>query len=198
MKFVAFERTQQGTGASRRLRNAGLTPGILYGGNAEPKMIQLDHNALYHALRREAFHSSILDMEIEGKTEKVLLRDYQTHAFKQLVMHVDFQRVDVNQPVTVKVPLHFLNEDVSPAVKQSGGAIHHALTEIEVTCLPANLPEFIEVDMSAAQVGQTIHLSGLKLPAGVTATGSDPTQAIATVTAPTAAAAGEEAAGEQQ
>ncbi|MCL1886758.1 MAG: 50S ribosomal protein L25/general stress protein Ctc [Betaproteobacteria bacterium] len=179
MKIVAFPRAEQGTGASRRLRTAGMTPGIIYGGTSEPMAIKLDHNALFHALRREAFHASILDMEIDGKTEKVLLRDYQMHAYKQLVMHVDFQRVDANQPIHVKVPLHFLNEETSPAVKQSGGIIHHAITELNISCLPAALPEFIEIDLAKLDVGQAIHLSDLKLPKGVSAVGNDAGMLIA-------------------
>ena len=194
MKIVAFPRTEQGSGASRRLRAAGLTPGIVYGGTSAPLNIKLDHNALYHALRREAFHSSILDMEIDGKAEKVLLRDFQMHAYKQLVMHVDFQRVDPNQKIHMKVPLHFKNEEASPAVKTGGGIIHHAITELDISCLPADLPEFIEVDMSAFATGQTLHLGDLKLPAGVTATESDTSKTIANATAPTVSADDEEEA----
>jgi len=185
MKVVAFPRAEQGTGASRRLRAAGMTPGIIYGGTSEPMAIKLDHNALFHALRREAFHSSILDMEIDGKVEKVLLRDYQMHAYKSIVMHIDFQRVSADQPIHVKVPLHFLNEDTAVAVKQSGGAIHHAISELDITCLPGDLPEFIEVDLASLDVGQTIHLSDLKLPKGVSATSSDAGMVIATASAAT-------------
>jgi large subunit ribosomal protein L25 len=183
MKIIAFPRTEQGTGASRRLRTAGMTPGIIYGGTSEPLPIKLDHNALYHALRREAFHSSILDMEIDGKIEKVLLRDCQMHAYKQIVLHVDFQRVSADQPIHVKVPLHFVNEEVSPAIKQSGGIIHHAITELDISCLPGDLPEFIEVDLSALDVGQAIHLSDLKLPKGISAISHDVSMTIATASA---------------
>ena len=115
MKVIAYSRAEIGTGASRRLRAAGMAPGIVYGGNSEPVNIKLDHNALFYALKREAFHSSILDLEIDGKAEKVLLRDFQIHAYKPVVLHVDFQRVDPNQKITVKVPLRFINEDTSPA-----------------------------------------------------------------------------------
>lgn len=187
MKIVAFPRAEQGTGASRRLRAAGMIPGIIYGGTSEPMPIKLDHNALFHALRREAFHSSILDIEIDGKTEKVLLRDYQMHAYKQLVMHIDFQRVSANQPIHVKVPLHFLNEDTSVAVKQSGGVIHRTVMELDISCLPGDLPEFIEIDLANLDIGQTIHLSDLKLPKGVSAVSSDSGMAIATASAPSAA-----------
>lgn len=193
MKVVAFPRAEQGTGASRRLRKAGMTPGIIYGGTSEPMAIKLDHNALFHALRREAFHSSILDMEIEGKVEKVLLRDYQMHAYKQIVMHADFQRVSADQPIHVKVPLHFLNEDTSVAVKQSSGTIHHAISELDISCLPGDLPEFIEVDLANLDVGQTVHLSDLKLPKGVSAISSDGSMAIATASAPSAAPAADDA-----
>ena len=169
MEVIAFPRTEQGSGASRRLRRAGQTPGIIYGGTEAPVNIALDHNALYHALKKEAFHSSILDMKVDGKSQKVLLRDFQVHAYKQLVMHVDFQRVDANQKLHVKVPLHFVNAEISPVVKLSGGVISHVLNELDVSCLPKDLPEFIEVDLSGMADGASFHVSDLKLPAGVTA-----------------------------
>jgi large subunit ribosomal protein L25 len=169
MKVIAFARTEQGTGASRRLRKAGQTPGIIYGGTAAPVAITLDHNALYHALKKEAFHASILDLEVDGKTEKVLLRDFQVHAYKQLVLHADFQRVDPTQKIHVKVPLHFINADVSPAVKLASALISHITTDLEISCLPADLPEFISVDLANLEVGQSVHVSALTLPAGVTA-----------------------------
>jgi large subunit ribosomal protein L25 len=154
MKVVAFKRAQQGTGASRRLRKAGQTPAIIYGGSATPELIALDGNALFHALKKEAFHSSILDMEIEGQTQQVLLRDFQMHAFKQLVLHADFQRVDANQKIHKKVALHFVNAEVSPAVKLHAATISHVLNELDVSCLPNKLPEFIEVDLSKIDAGQ--------------------------------------------
>jgi large subunit ribosomal protein L25 len=168
MKVIAFPRSEQGSGASRRLRNAGQTPGIIYGGTASPVTIALDHNALFHALKKEAFHSSILDMEIEGKVEKVLLRDFQMHAYKQLVLHADFQRVDQNQKIHVKVPLHFVNAEVSPAVKLNSAVISHVMNELDITCLPGDLPEFVEVDLSKVEAGASVHLSDIKLPKGVT------------------------------
>ncbi|HEY5801148.1 MAG TPA: 50S ribosomal protein L25/general stress protein Ctc [Burkholderiaceae bacterium] len=190
MKVVAFKRDLQGTGASRRLRISGQTPGIVYGGTAAPMNIALDHNALYHALKKEAFHSSILDLEIDGKTEQVLLRDFQVHAYKQLVLHADFQRVDANQKIHTKVALHFVNADVSPAVKLSGAIISHVMNELDVSCLPAQLPEFITVDLTSMEAGASIHVNDLKLPAGVTAvTTANPTVAIATVPAGAAAEA---------
>jgi len=184
MKVVAFPRTEQGSGASRRLRNAGQTPGIVYGGTAAPLNIALDHNALFYALKKEAFHSSILDMEIEGKAEKVLLRDFQMHAYKPLVLHIDFQRVDANQKIHMKVPLHFINADIAPVVKLSGGVISHVLNELDISCLPKDLPEFIEVDLSTMQAGGSLHVSDLKLPAGVVATHAKENPTIATAAIP--------------
>jgi large subunit ribosomal protein L25 len=181
MKVVAFARNVQGTGASRRLRIAGQTPGIIYGGTEPAVNISLDHNALFHALKKEVFHSSILDMDVDGKVEKVLLRDFQMHAFKQLVLHADFQRVDANKKIHVKVPLHFINADISPAVKLSAAVISHVTVELDVECLPADLPEFIEVDLSKLEAGQSVHVSALKLPKGISAVvhGDDATIAIA-------------------
>jgi len=183
MKVIAFPRKEQGTGASRRLRNAGQTPAIVYGGTAAPLNIALDHNALYHALKKEAFHSSILDLEIDGKVEQVLLRDFQVHAYKQLVLHVDFQRVDASQKIHVKVPLHFVNADVSPAVKLSSGIISHVMTELDISCLPKDLPEFVSVDLSKLEVGHSIHLADLQLPNGVTAV-SQENLTVATASVP--------------
>ena len=163
MKFTAFERNLQGTGASRRLRITGKTPGIVYGAGQDPKNIELDHNALYHAMRKEAFHSSILEMELGGKVEKVLLRDYQKHPFKQLVLHVDFQRVDATTLIHKKVPLHFINEEQSEAVKIDKCIISHAVTELDIECLAEQLPEFLTVDLANAVKGQTIHVDDLVL-----------------------------------
>ena len=167
MKVVAFERSVQGTGASRRLRNSGKTPGIVYGSKDPALVIELDHNALFHALRKEAFHSSILDLEVGGKTQQVLLRDYQMHPFKPLVLHIDFQRVSATEKVHMRIPLHFINAEVSAAVKLQGALISHISTELEVSCLPADLPEFIEVDLSKIEVGHGIHAKDLALPKGV-------------------------------
>lgn len=167
MKFVAFERAKQGTGASRRLRITGRTPGIVFGGEAEATNIELDHNALWHALKKEAFHASILDMELDGKVQKVLLRDVQYHPFKQLVLHIDFQRVDAKTRIHKKVPLHFINADQSPAVKVDNCVISHVMTEIEVECLAMQLPEHIEVDLANIEKGQTIHARELTMPKNV-------------------------------
>ncbi|MFM6996063.1 MAG: 50S ribosomal protein L25/general stress protein Ctc [Limnohabitans sp.] len=185
MKFVAFERAKQGTGASRRLRNSGRTPAIVYGGSGQPLLIELDHNALWHALRKEAFHASILEMELAGQTSKVLLRDYQMHPFKPLVLHVDFQRVEANTMLNMKVPLHFSGEQESPAVKTDKCLVNHVVNEIEVACLPADLPEFISVDLSGLVNGQSLHLNDLKLPNGVKAiTHGKPNPVIVSVVAP--------------
>ena len=165
MKFVAFERTLQGTGASRRLRNTQKVPGIVYGAG-EPAKIELDHNALFFALKKEAFHSTVLEMDLKGKTEQVILRDYQMHAFRPIVMHVDFQRVDATTKITKKVPLHFVNEENSPAVKTDKCLVNHVVTELLVQCLAAQLPEFIEVDLSNLVKGTSLHVDDIKLPAG--------------------------------
>ena len=169
MKFVAFERAMQGTGASRRLRITGRTPGIVYGGSTEPKQIEVDHNALWHALKKEAFHATVLDMELDGTDHKVLLRDVQMHPFKQLVLHIDFQRVDATTKLHMKVPLHFSGDENSPAIKTDNCIANHVVTEIEVLCLPSDLPEFIAVDLSGLKKGSSLHLADLVLPKGVTA-----------------------------
>jgi len=167
IEVIAAKRELQGTGASRRLRHAGKVPGIVYGGNTAPVQIELDHNALYHALRKEAFHASVLTLNVDGAKESVLLRDSQWHPYKQQVLHVDFQRVDKTHKIHVKVPLHFLNADVAPGVKTGGGKVSHVMTEIDVTCLPGNLPEFIAVDMGSLELGHSIHVAELILPEGV-------------------------------
>ena len=169
MKFVAFERAKQGTGASRRLRITGKTPGIVYGGEGQPKLIELDHNALWHALKKEAFHSSILEMELAGQTSKVLLRDVQYHPFKQLVLHVDFQKVDATTKLHMKVPLHYVKAEESHAVKFEACVVNHVMAELDIACLPADLPEFIEVDLSGLKKGTSLHLDDITLPKGVTA-----------------------------
>jgi large subunit ribosomal protein L25 len=168
MKFVAFERAKQGTGASRRLRNTGKTPGIVYGGEGQPQLIELDHNALWHALKKETFHSTILEMDLGGNTSKVLLRDVQYHPFKPLVQHIDFQRVDAKTKLHMKVPFHYVNAEESQAVKFEHCVVNHVMSELDVSCLPGDLPEFIEVDLSGLKKGQSLHLSEIKLPKGVT------------------------------
>lgn len=194
MKVIAFKREVQGTGASRRLRISGQTPGIVYGGAEAPVIISLDHNALYHALKKEVFHSSILDLEIDGTTQQVLLRDFQMHAFKQLVLHADFQRIDANTKIQLKVALHFVNAEVSPAVKLHGATISHVANEIEVSCLPGSLPEFITVDLSNIDVGHSLHIADLVLPEGVTAVTHGAKLTIATASVPAGHVSAEAAA----
>ena len=166
-EVIANARQLQGTGASRRLRNAGKVPAVVYGADKPATSIELDHNALVQQLRKEAFHASILTLNLDGSKEQVLLRDVQSHPWKKLIIHVDFLRVDPNKSVHIKVPVHFLNGELAPGVKLTGGNITHILNEVEVTCLPKDLPEFIEVDLSSLAAGQTLHLSEVKLPEGV-------------------------------
>ena len=163
----ATQRDVQGSSASRRLRRAGRVPGILYGGTATPQSIEFDHNELYQALRKEAFHASVINMNIAGTKEMCLLRDVQMHAYKLQIKHVDFQRIDATHVIHQKVPLHFINAEIAPGVKLQGGMVQHVMTELDVKCLPKDLPEFIEVDLKALSGGQSIHISQLTLPAGV-------------------------------
>jgi large subunit ribosomal protein L25 len=146
-----------------------MVPGILYGGKAHPVNIEIEHNPLFHALRKEKFHASILDMELDGKGERVLLRDFQMHPYRPLVMHIDFQRVAEDQTIHMRVPLHFVGQENAPAMKVAGGLISHVQSEVDVACLPKDLPEFIEVDLSGLHAHQTIRVRDLKLPTGVTA-----------------------------
>ena len=188
MQFVAFERALQGTGASRRLRITGKTPGIVYGGTGEPQLIEIDHNALWHALKKEAFHSSVLDMEVAGTTSKVLLRDVQYHPYKPLVLHIDFQRVDAKTKLHMKVPLHFSGEEESPAVKLDHCLVTHIVTELEVSCMPSDLPEFIAVDLSNLKKNVSLGLKDIKLPKGVSAVikGGKQNPVLVSVVAPVA------------
>lgn len=163
----ATGRNVEGKGASRRLRRSGSIPAVVYGGTSEPRAIQLDQEKIWVASQNEWFYSSILSLDIEGTSEQVLLRDMQRHPFKQIIMHMDFQRVDANQAIRVAVPLHFLDEDKSPAGKAADVVVLHELNEVTVSCLPKDLPEFLEIDLSALTVGDIIHLSDLKLPKGV-------------------------------
>jgi large subunit ribosomal protein L25 len=192
----AETRKVQGTGASRRLRRADKVPGIVYGGGKDASVIELDHNDIFHKLRNEAFHASILDLSLDGKAEPVLLRDVQMHAWKQIVLHVDFQRVAADKKIHMKVPLHFVNADIAPGVKLSGGIVSHVVNELDISCLPKDLPEFIEVDLKDLAAGHSLHVSALKMPAGVESVashrGGDPV--VATIIIPRAVAAEEEAA----
>lgn len=184
MKVVATSRTVQGSGASRRLRRSGKVPGIVYGAQKTPSNIELDHNPILLALKVESFHSSILDLEVDGKAEQVLPRDYQMHPYKPLVLHVDFQRIDAKSKLQTRVPLHFKNQEISPAVKQSGAIVSHILNDVLVSCLPKDLPEFIEVDLGSLSVGHSMHVRDLVMPAGVTLvlhSGENPTVVTATI-----------------
>ena len=163
MKFTAYNREKSGTASARRMRNAQKVPGIVYGAG-EPAMIELDHNALFFALKKETFHSSLLEMDIGGTTQQVLLRGVQMHPFRPIVLHVDFQRVDGRTRVRKKVPLHFTGEEGSPAVQTDACVINHVVNELQVVCLASQLPEFIEVDLSQMQKGQSLHVSDIKLP----------------------------------
>ncbi|CAG0975335.1 50S ribosomal protein L25 [Burkholderiales bacterium] len=183
IEFTAFPREGEGRGAARRLRLSGKAPGIVYGGTVAPTPIELDHNALVHALRNEAFHASILTMKLGDAAQKVLLRDVQMHPYRPQVLHVDFQRVDENKKIHMKVPLHFTKAELSPAVKLGGAVVNHVMNEIDVVCLPKDLPEFIEVDLSALETGHAFKSSDLRLPQGVAVVthGKDPVVATAVV-----------------
>lgn len=163
----ATKRELQGSSASRRLRRAGRVPGILYGGTAAPLMVEFDHNELFQAMRKEAFRSSVLNMNVDGAKEMCLLRDVQMHAYKLQIKHVDFQRIDATHAIHQKVRLHFINADIAPGVKTEGGMVQHVMTELDVKCLPKDLPGFIEVDLKDLAAGQSLHMSQVKLPAGV-------------------------------
>ena len=195
IEIKADKRSVQGTGASRRLRRESKVPGILYGAGKDALPIELDHKDLWFKLKMEAFHASILDMNVAGETAQVLLRDYQMHPFRPMILHADFQRVDANRKIHVKVPLHFVNAEISPGVKVAGGIAQHVLNELEIRCLPKDLPEFITVDLAHLQAGHSLHLSGVALPSGVEAValkGEDPT--VATIVIPKVMTAEEELA----
>ncbi|MDD3354749.1 50S ribosomal protein L25/general stress protein Ctc [Zoogloea sp.] len=183
IQFNAKLRDKQGSSASRRLRRAGSVPAIVFGGSSAPQQIEVDHNEIYHALRNEAFHSSVLSMVVDGAAQSVILKDTQWHPYKQQVLHLDFQRVDATHKIHVKVPLHFINADLAPGVKLEGGIVSHPLTELDLECLPGDLPEFIEVDLKDLKSGSSIHVSSLNLPKGVKALthGEDPV--VATILA---------------
>jgi large subunit ribosomal protein L25 len=197
IEIKATKRDGQGSGASRRLRHAGRVPAIVYGGDKAPQALELDHHELVLELRHEAFHSSVLSLNLDGETQSVLLKDVQVHPYKPRVLHVDFLRVDATHKIHTKVPLHFVNAEGCPGVKLEGGVVSHVMSELDVTCLPAALPEFIEVDLKDLATGHSVHVSHLKLPAGVESVllhrGEDPT--VATILA-TKAGAVEAEAGE--
>ena len=167
ISISAVKRDVKGTGASRRARRAGNVPGVVYGGGKDAVNLEMNHKELFLQFRHEAFHASILDLILDGKKESVLLRDYQMHPVRNTIQHIDFQRVSANEKIHVKVPFHFMHEDTAPGVKIGGGIVAHILTEAEVSCLPKDLPEFIEVDLAALEIGQSVHLSQITLPKGV-------------------------------
>jgi large subunit ribosomal protein L25 len=195
IEIKADKRSVQGTGASRRLRRESKVPGILYGAGKDATPIQVDHKELWFKLKLEAFHASILDMDLAGDKSQVLLRAYQMHPFRPIILHADFQRVDANKKIHMKVPLHFINAEISPGVKGAGGIAQHVLNELEISCLPKDLPEFIEVDLKDLQAGHSLHVSGIALPKGVEPLvnkGEDPT--VATIIIPRVMTAEEELA----
>ena len=196
MEFTAFPRTLQGTGASRRLRGGGKVPGVVYGADKPATPIELDHHALSRHLKLEAFHASILDMTLEGEKQQVLLRDVQMHPFRQLVLHVDFQRVDKNRKIHMKVPLHFINAETAPGVKLGGGVVNHVMNEVDIQCLPDDLPGFIEVDVEKLELGDSIHVNDIPLPKGVEVVSrlKKENPAVVTVQVPKVIAVEEEAA----
>jgi large subunit ribosomal protein L25 len=195
IEIKAEPRSVQGTGASRRLRRESKVPGVVYGASKEAQPIQLDHKELWFKLKMESFHASILELELGGEKSQVVLRDYQMHPFKPLILHADFLRVAADKKIHMKVPLHFVNAEISPGVKVAGGLVQHVMNELEILSLPKDLPEFIEVDLSNLQAGHSLHLSGVKLPPGVEAVSpkdEDPT--VATIVIPKVMTADEEAA----
>jgi large subunit ribosomal protein L25 len=207
-KLTATSRKIEGKGASRRLRTAGYVPAIVYGAGAEPQAIQILHNDILLGSRFESFYSSVIDLTVDGKLQKVLIKDWQKHPFKQLMLHMDFQRVNENEAVRVAVPVHFLNQEKSPAGKTAGLVISHNLTEVTVSCLPKDLPEFIELDLANLKAGDIVHLSDLKLPKGVEVPelglGKEHDVAVVTVASiqeevdPTAEGAAGDASGEEK
>jgi len=195
IEISARKREAQGTGASRRLRRLGKVPGILYGGDKDPINIELDHQDLYLKLRNERFHASILTLALDGAKEQVLLRSLNMHAFKPQVQHIDFQRVSKDKKIHMKVPLHFVNAEKSPGVKEQGGVVNHVLNELDIICFPADLPEFIEVDLGSLAVGHSLHVRELTLPKGVDLTlQKTENPVIATVVVPMLITEEEEAA----
>jgi large subunit ribosomal protein L25 len=167
IEITARKREAQGTGASRRLRRTGAVPGIVYGGNKDAVTIELNHKELYQHLTNEKFHASILSLKLDGAAEDVLLRAFNMHPYKGHVQHIDFQRVSKDRKIHMKVPLHFVNAEIAPGVKEQGGVPNHVVNELDITCLPDDLPGFIEVDMGGLSIGDSIHVTDLKLPKGV-------------------------------
>ena len=197
IEVIAQPRREQGKGASRRLRHNGKVPGVVYGGGSDPVSIEIDHNDLFHHLKQEKFHASILNLKIADQQQQVLLRSFEMHPWKAAVEHIDFQRVSADQKIQMNVPLHFINAELSPAVKLGGAIVSHVLNEIEIYCLPADLPEYIEVDLAEISTGHSIHVNDLELPNGVEVSGRySENPSVATAQVPRALAAEEEAPSE--
>src|ERR671934_840472 len=195
IEISARKREAQGTGASRRLRRLGRVPGIVYGGDKEAITIELDHKDLYQNLRNEKFHASILTLALDGAKEQVLLRSLNMHPFKPQVQHIDFQRVSKDKKIHMKVPLHFVNAEKSPGVKEQGGVVNHVLNELDIVCFPDDLPEFIEVDLGNLAVGHSLHVRDLTMPKGVELTlHKNENPVVATVVVPVLVTEEEEAA----
>ena len=167
-ELQAEPREAKGTGASRRLRRQGQVPAVLYGAGKDPEMLSLSHDALFHQIQNEAFFTSVVTVHLGGKTDQAIVRDLQMHPYKPRVQHLDLLRISATEKLHIAVPLHFVGGDVAPGVKQQGGILSHLVTEVEVSCLPAQLPEFLKVDVSALHIGDSIHLSNLEIPEGVT------------------------------
>jgi large subunit ribosomal protein L25 len=184
-EVTAEPRTAKGTGASRRLRRTGKVPGIVYGAGKDAVPVAFDHNAMLRNLNQEAFHTSILTLRFDGSQDQAILRDYQMHPVKPQILHIDLQRISATEKIHMSVPLHFLGQDVAPGVKQEGGLVNHLMSEVDITCLPHQLPEYLEVDMSNVGLNESVHLSNIKLPEGVAITqlahGGDDL-AVATIT----------------
>lgn len=166
-ELIAEARDDKGTGASRRLRHAGKIPAVIYGAGKEPAMVSFDHDPIMHMLEVESFHTSILTVKHHNETEQAILRDVQHHPYKQQIVHMDLQRVSAKEKIHMSVPVHFTGEDTCPGVKLEGGIVSHLITEIDVICLPGNLPEFLVADMSELSIGDSVHLSDIKVPEGV-------------------------------
>ncbi len=166
-ELTAEPRAEQGKGASRRLRHAGRVPAILYGAGKPPQMVTLDHNSMLRNLENERFHTAIMDIKVGNDTNQAILRDWQMHPFKPQVLHIDLQRISATEKLHMRIPLHFTGADVAPGVKQDGGIVAHLMTDVDITCLPKDLPEFLTVDLSHLQLNQSVHLSDIKLPEGV-------------------------------
>jgi len=197
----AQARADMGKGASRRLRHQGMVPGIVYGADKDAQSIMMDHNKVIHHIENEAFFSHILELSVDGKSENVVLKDMQRHPARRDVLHMDFLRVSAKEAIRMQVPLHFIGEDVAPGIKTGGGIASHLMTDVEISCLPADLPEYLEVDMSGLEVGDSLHLSDIQIPKGVEIVelthGEEHDSAIANIHMPRAVVEEEEVTAEE-